>query len=99
VLPAGTLSGAPKIRAMQIIDELEMTRRGLYGGAVLMVDEAGSLTAAIAIRTMFIQNQQIELRVGAGIVYDSVPEKEVEETYLKARGGMASIELAVGGGL
>lgn len=99
VLPAGTLSGAPKIRAMQIIDELEMTRRGLYGGAVLMVDESGSLTAAIAIRTMFMQNNQIELRVGAGIVYDSVPEKEVEETYLKARGGMASIELAVGGGL
>ncbi|RTL12364.1 MAG: anthranilate synthase component I family protein [Neisseriaceae bacterium] len=99
VLPAGTLSGAPKIRAMEIIDELEMTRRGLYGGAVLMVDEAGSLTAAIAIRTMFIQNKQIELRVGAGIVYDSVPEKEVEETYLKARGAKASIELAMGGGL
>lgn len=99
VLPAGTLSGAPKIRAMEIIDELEMTRRGLYGGAVMMIDEDGSLTAAIAIRTMFMQNRQIELRVGAGIVYDSVPEKEVEETYLKARGGMASIELATGGGL
>lgn len=99
VLPAGTLSGAPKIRAMEIIDELEMTRRGLYGGAVMMIDEDGSLTAAIAIRTMFIQNRQIELRVGAGIVYDSVPEKEVEETYLKARGGMASIELAAGGGI
>lgn len=99
VLPAGTLSGAPKIRAMEIIDELEMTRRGLYGGAVFMLDEQANLTAAIAIRTMFIQNNQIELRVGAGIVYDSVPEKEVEETYLKARGAMASIELALGGGL
>lgn len=99
VLPAGTLSGAPKIRAMEIIDELEMTRRGLYGGAVMMIDQDGSLTAAIAIRTMFMQNHQIELRVGAGIVYDSVPEKEVQETYLKARGGMASIELATGGEL
>ena len=99
VLPAGTLSGAPKIRAMEIIDELEMTRRGLYGGAVLMLDEASNLTAAIAIRTMFIQNNQVELRTGAGIVYDSVPEKEVEETYLKARGALASIELALGGGL
>lgn len=99
VLPAGTLSGAPKIRAMEIIDELEMTRRGLYGGTVMMIDEDGSLTAAIAIRTMFMQNNQIELRVGAGLVYDSVPEKEVQETYLKARGGMASIELATGGEL
>ncbi|MDD3267280.1 MAG: anthranilate synthase component I family protein [Burkholderiales bacterium] len=99
VLPAGTLSGAPKIRAMEIIDELESSRRGLYGGAVMMIDEIGTLTAAIAIRTMFMQNKQIELRVGAGIVYDSVPEKEVQETYLKARGGMASIELATGGGL
>lgn len=99
VLPAGTLSGAPKIRAMEIIDELEMTRRGLYGGAVMMIDEVGDLTAAIAIRTMFMQNRQIELRVGAGIVYDSDPYKEVQETYLKARGGMASIELATGGGL
>jgi len=99
VLPAGTLSGAPKIRAMEIIDELEMTRRGLYGGAVLMLDEKSNLTAAIAIRTMFIQNNQVELRTGAGIVYDSVPEKEVEETYLKARGALASIELALGGGL
>ena len=62
-----------------------------------MLDETGSLTAAITIRTMFIQNKQIELRVGAGIVYDSVPEKV--ETYLKARGAMASIELAMGGGL
>jgi anthranilate synthase component 1 len=99
VLPAGTLSGAPKIRAMEIIDELEMTRRGLYGGAVLMLDEEANLTAAIAIRTMFIQNNQVELRTGAGIVYDSVPEKEVEETYLKARGALVSIELALGGGL
>lgn len=96
-LPAGTLSGAPKIRAMEIIDELEFSRRGLYGGAVMMLDEKANVTAAIAIRTLFMQNNKLELRVGAGIVYDSVPEKEVEETYLKARGGMASIELACGG--
>jgi anthranilate synthase component 1 len=98
-LPAGTLSGAPKIRAMEIIDELEYTRRGLYGGAVMMVDEQANLTAAIAIRTLFMQNKKLELRVGAGIVYDSIPEKEVQETYLKARGGMASIELACGGSI
>ena len=97
LLPAGTLSGAPKIRAMEIIDELELTRRGLYGGAVLMVDEVGNLTAAIAIRTLFMQNRQLELRVGGGIVYDSIPAKEVEETYLKARGAKASIELALAG--
>ncbi len=99
VLPAGTLSGAPKIRAMEIIDELEISRRGLYGGAVMVIDEDGNLTSAIAIRTLFKHGNTVELRVGAGIVYDSVPEKEVEETYLKARGGMASIELALGGKL
>jgi len=96
VLPAGTLSGAPKIRAMEIIDELETSRRGLYGGAVMLIDEATNVTAAIAIRTLVMDQEQIKLRVGAGIVYDSVPEKEVAETYLKAQGGMASIELALG---
>lgn len=99
ILPAGTLSGAPKIRAMQIIDELENSRRGIYGGAVVLIDEAGNMTSAIAIRTLFKHGPTVELRVGAGIVYDSVPEKEVTETYLKAKGGMASIELALGGKL
>lgn len=99
VLPAGTLSGAPKIRAMEIIDELEVTRRGIYGGAIMIIDEHANLTSAIAIRTLFKHGSTIELRTGAGIVYDSIPEKEVEETYLKARGGMASIELALGGEL
>ena len=99
VLPAGTLSGAPKIRAMEIIDELEATRRGTYGGAVMVIDEAGNLTSAITIRTIFKHGPTVEVRTGAGIVYDSVPEKEVEETYLKARGAMASIELALKGTL
>jgi anthranilate synthase component 1 len=99
VLPAGTLSGAPKIRAMEIIDELENSRRGLYGGAVVCLDEDGNMTSAIAIRTLFIQNKRIELRTGAGIVYDSIPEKEVAETYLKALGSIASIELALAGKL
>lgn len=99
VLPAGTLSGAPKIRAMEIIDELEATRRGAYGGAVMIVDESGNLTSAITIRTIFKHGSTVEVRTGAGIVYDSVPEKEVEETYLKARGAMASIELALKGTL
>lgn len=95
-LPAGTLSGAPKIRAMEIIDELEHSRRGLYGGALLNIDPAGNLTSAIAIRTAFIQGDKLELRVGAGIVLDSVPEKEVEETKLKARGVITALEVASG---
>lgn len=95
-LPAGTLSGAPKIRAMEIIDELEHSRRGLYGGTLLTIDEDGNLTSAIAIRTAFIQGDKLELRVGAGIVLDSDPLKESEETKLKARGVIAAIEVASG---
>lgn len=99
VLPAGTLSGAPKIRAMEIIDELELSRRGIYGGAAILIDECGNLTSAIAIRTIFKHGNTFELRTGAGIVYDSQPDKEVAETYLKARGGMQSVELALRGEL
>src|SRR6185437_3675983 len=95
-LPAGTLSGAPKIRAMEIIDELEHSRRGLYGGALLTIDEEGNLTSAIAIRTAFIQGDKLELRVGAGLVLDSIPEKEAEETKLKARGVITALEVASG---
>lgn len=95
-LPAGTLSGAPKIRAMEIIDELEHSRRGLYGGAILTIDEDGNLTSAIAIRTAFIQGDHLQLRTGAGIVLDSIPEKEVEETKLKARGVITALEVASG---
>ncbi|MCE3269001.1 MAG: anthranilate synthase component [Burkholderiales bacterium] len=95
-LPAGTLSGAPKIRAMEIIDELENSRRGLYGGGLLTIDEDGNLTSAIAIRTAFIQGNTLELRVGAGIVLDSIPLLEAEETRLKARGVIAALEVASG---
>jgi anthranilate synthase component 1 len=95
-LPAGTLSGAPKIRAMEIIDELEHSRRGLYGGGLLTIDEEGNLTSAIAIRTAFIQGDRLEVRAGGGIVLDSVPEKEAEETRLKARGVITALEVASG---
>ncbi len=96
-LPAGTLSGAPKIRAMEIIDELEYSRRGLYGGSIMVIDEAGNITSSIAIRTAVIYPNKVEVRTGAGIVLDSIPEKESEETKLKARGVITALELANGG--
>lgn len=96
-LPAGTLSGAPKIRAMEIIDELEYSRRGLYGGSIMVIDEEGNITSSIAIRTAVIYDNKVEVRTGAGIVLDSVPEKEAEETKLKARGVVVALELANGG--
>ncbi|MDQ5921363.1 MAG: anthranilate synthase component [Pseudomonadota bacterium] len=97
ILPAGTLSGAPKIRAMQIIDELECSQRGLYGGAIMLIDENGDITSSIAIRSAVICDNVVEIRTGAGIVFDSIPEKEVMETKLKARGVIAALELAHGG--
>ena len=95
--PAGTLSGAPKIRAMQIIDELETSRRGIYGGSMMMIDEGGNIISSIAIRTAFIYSDRVEVRTGAGIVLDSVPEKESEETKLKSLGVIRALELANGG--
>ena len=92
--PAGTLSGAPKIRAMEIIEELEPTRRGLYGGAVGYISFNGNMDTAIAIRTLLIKNDIAYLGVGAGIVADSVPEKEFEETMNKGRALLKAIELA-----
>ena len=92
--PAGTLSGAPKIRAMEIIDELEPTRRGLYGGAVGYFDFAGNLDTCITIRTMVIRDGVAYIQAGAGIVADSVPEREFEETENKAQALMRAIELA-----
>ncbi len=83
--PAGTLSGAPKIRAMQIIAELEQEPRGIYGGAVGYFDLSGQMDFAIAIRTMLYKDGQITLRAGAGIVYDSIPENENQECHNKAR--------------
>ena len=92
--PAGTLSGAPKIRAMEIIDELEPTRRGLYGGAVGYISFSGNMDAAIAIRTLLIKNKIAYLGVGGGIVADSVPDREFEETMNKGRALLKAIEIA-----
>ena len=92
--PAGTLSGAPKIRAMEIIEELEPTRRGLYGGAVGYISFNGNMDTAIAIRTLLIKDDIAYLGVGAGIVADSVPENEFEETMNKGKALLKAIELA-----
>ena len=82
--PAGTLSGAPKVRAMQIIEELEPVRRGIYGGAVLYADVGGDLNSCIAIRTMVVDGEKAHVQAGAGIVADSDPEREYEECVSKA---------------
>ncbi len=92
--PAGTVSGAPKIRAMEIIDELEPTRRGLYAGSVGYFGFEGNMDAAIAIRTLVVKDQTAYLGVGAGIVADSVPENEYEETMNKGKALLKAIELA-----
>ena len=92
--PAGTLSGAPKIRAMEIIEELESTRRGIYGGSVLYADFSGNLTSCIAIRTLLMRGKQGHIQAGAGIVADSVPEKEYEESINKAKAVVRAIERA-----
>ena len=84
VLPAGTLSGAPKVRAMEIIDELENKKRGLYGGTVGYLGFSGNIDTCIAIRTVLFRHGKAYVQAGAGIVYDSVPEKEYEETRNKA---------------
>jgi len=93
-LPAGTLSGAPKVRAMQIIDELEPHRRGPYGGAVGYIDFSGNMDTCIALRTMVIQDQTVYVQAGAGIVADSVPASEREETENKAMGLLRALEIA-----
>jgi anthranilate synthase component 1 len=92
--PAGTLSGAPKVRAMQIIEELEPTRRGVYGGSVLYADFAGNLDSCIAIRTMFMKGKHAYLQVGAGIVADSDPAKEFQETMNKGQAVLRAVEIA-----
>jgi anthranilate synthase component 1 len=93
-LPAGTLSGAPKVRAMQIIDELEPHRRGPYGGAVGYIDFGGNMDTCIALRTMVLKGQTVYVQAGAGIVADSVPERELEETLNKAKGLLRALEIA-----
>jgi anthranilate synthase component 1 len=92
--PAGTLTGAPKVRAMQIIRALEPDRRGIYGGSILYLDYAGNLDSCIAIRTMTIRAGQAEVQAGAGIVADSVPAREYEETMNKAGALLRAIALA-----
>jgi anthranilate synthase component 1 len=93
-LPAGTVSGAPKVRAMEIIDEVEPHRRGPYAGAVGYVDFSGNMDTCIALRTIVIQGHKAYVQAGAGIVADSVPANEWNETLNKARGLLAAIELA-----
>jgi anthranilate synthase component I len=95
-LPAGTVTGAPKVRAMEIIDELEPHRRGPYAGAVGYVDFAGNMDTCIALRTIVIHDDKAYVQAGAGIVADSVPESEWNETLNKARGLLKAIELAEG---
>lgn len=94
VLPAGTLSGAPKIRACQIIGELENNKRGIYGGAIGYIDFTGNMDTCIAIRIAYKKNGRVFVRSGAGIVADSVPEKEFEECINKAKAVVNSLKLA-----
>ncbi|MCR4716690.1 MAG: anthranilate synthase component I [Lachnospiraceae bacterium] len=92
VLPAGTLSGAPKIRACQLIGELEGNKRGIYGGAIGYIDFTGNMDTCIAIRIAYKKNGKVFVRSGAGIVYDSVPEKEYEECINKAKATIKALE-------
>jgi len=96
--PAGTVSGAPKVRAMEIIDELEPTRRGIYAGAILYLDFSGNLDSCIAIRTMVVKNGVACVQAGGGLVADSVPEREYQETVNKARALIAALDVAHNGG-
>jgi anthranilate synthase component 1 len=92
--PAGTLSGAPKIRAMEIIEELEPSRRGVYGGSVFYADFSGNLDSCIAIRTLYMDGKRGHIQAGAGIVADSVPESEFAECGNKAAAVVRAIERA-----
>ena len=94
VLPAGTLSGAPKVRAMQIIDELEPHKRCSYGGAVGYVSFDGDLDTAIHIRTVVVKDGRVHVQAGGGTVADALPEREYEESLSKAKAVFGAIELA-----
>ena len=96
-LPAGTVSGAPKVRAMEIIEELEPARRGVYAGAVGYVDFSGNLDTCIALRTMVIKNGRADIQAGGGIVADSEPERERQESLNKARALVRAVEFAHAG--
>ncbi len=92
--PAGTVSGAPKVRAMEIIDELEPTKRGIYAGAVGYLGFHGDMDLAIAIRTAVVKDGKLHVQAGAGIVADSDPSSEWQETQNKARAVLRAAELA-----
>ena len=96
-LPAGTLSGAPKVRAMEIINELEPSRRGIYGGAVGYLGWEGNMDTAIAIRTAILKDQQLHVQAGAGVVADSDPESEWQETLKKCRAVFRAASMAHAG--
>jgi anthranilate synthase component 1 len=92
--PAGTVSGAPKVRAMEIIEELEPTRRGVYAGAIMYLDFSDNLDSCIAIRTLVAKNGKGYIQAGGGIVADSTPEGEFMETVNKSRALLRAIQLA-----
>jgi anthranilate synthase component 1 len=92
--PAGTVTGAPKVRAMEIIDELEPNKRGVYAGAILYLDFSGNLDCCIAIRTLVVKDDKAYIQAGGGIVADSVPEREFQETINKSRALIKAVELA-----
>ena len=94
--PAGTLTGAPKVRAMELIEELEVVRRGVYGGAVGYFDASGEMDACIAIRTAVVKDGRVHVQAGAGVVYDSQPELELAECANKARALCLATSLAEG---
>ncbi len=93
-LPAGTVSGAPKVRAMEVIDEVEPQKRGPYGGAVGYIDFTGNMDTCIALRTLVMKDGIIDIQAGAGIVADSVPAMEYQETINKARAMLKAIHIA-----
>jgi anthranilate synthase component 1 len=95
--PAGTVSGAAKVRAMEIIDELEPTKRGIYAGAVGYLGFNGDMDVAIALRTAVVKDQTLYVQAGAGIVADSVPESEWLETQNKARAVLRAAEMVLDG--
>ena len=97
VLPAGTLSGAPKIRACEIIHELEQNKRGIYGGAIGYIDFTGNMDTCIAIRLAFMKSGRVFVRAGAGIVADSIPENEYQECINKAAAVVNAVRESEGG--
>ena len=95
--PAGTVSGAPKIRAMEIIDELEPVKRGIYSGAIGYLSWSGNMDTAIAIRTAVLKDDTLHIQAGAGVVYDSIPEMEWDETMNKGRAVFRAASAALAG--